>query len=35
VLWNDPAIDVMRHGDGGYDIARDCVRRHSLDIPMG
>jgi urocanate hydratase len=33
VLWNDPATGVMRHADAGYDIARDCAREKSLDLP--
>ena len=33
VLWNDPATGVMRHADAGYDIALDCAREHSLDLP--
>jgi len=33
VLWNDPAIGVVRHADAGYDIARDVARANSLDIP--
>ncbi|MEH3035549.1 MAG: urocanate hydratase [Sphingomonas adhaesiva] len=33
VLWNDPATGVMRHADAGYDIARDCARARSLDLP--
>ncbi len=34
VLWNDPAIGVMRHADAGYDIAIDCAREHQLRLPM-
>ena len=34
VLWNDPAIGVMRHADAGYDIAIDCAREHELRLPM-
>jgi urocanate hydratase len=33
VLWNDPATGVMRHADAGYEIARDCARKHGLDLP--
>jgi urocanate hydratase len=33
VLWNDPATGVMRHADAGYDVALDCARQHSLDLP--
>jgi len=34
VLWNDPAIGVMRHADAGYEIAMDCAHEHGLDLPM-
>jgi urocanate hydratase len=34
VLTNDPATGVMRHADAGYDIAIECAREHSLDLPM-
>jgi len=34
VLWNDPGTGVMRHADAGYDIAIDCAREKSLDLPM-
>jgi urocanate hydratase len=34
VLWNDPATGVMRHADAGYEIARQCAREHSLNLPM-
>jgi urocanate hydratase len=34
VLWNDPATGVMRHADAGYEIARQCARERSLDLPM-
>ncbi len=34
VLWNDPAIGVLRHADAGYEIAVDCARSHQLDLPM-
>jgi urocanate hydratase len=33
-LWNDPATGVMRHADAGYDIAIDCARENSLNLPM-
>jgi len=32
VLHNDPAMGVIRHADAGYDIARDTLRKHKLDI---
>lgn len=34
VLHNDPATGVMRHADAGYDIAKDCAKKHHLDLPM-
>jgi len=34
VLWNDPAIGVMRHADAGYDEAIRCAAEHHLDLPM-
>ena len=34
VLWNDPAIGVMRHADAGYDEAIRCAAEHYLDLPM-
>jgi urocanate hydratase len=34
VLWNDPGTGVMRHADAGYEIAVDCAREQSLDLPM-
>ena len=34
VLWNDPAIGVLRHADAGYEVARTCAERHGLDLPM-
>ncbi len=33
VLWNDPATGVMRHVDAGYEVARECARENSLDLP--
>jgi urocanate hydratase len=33
VLWNDPAIGVLRHADAGYDRAAECARRNGLDRP--
>ncbi len=33
VLWNDPATGVMRHADAGYDIAKDCAKKHKLKLP--
>ena len=33
VLWNDPAIGVMRHADAGYDIAIECARENGSNLP--
>jgi urocanate hydratase len=33
VLWNDPAIGVVRHADAGYESAAECARRNALDLP--
>lgn len=32
VLYNDPALGVIRHADAGYDIAKDTARQHHLDL---
>jgi len=34
VLWNDPALGVLRHADAGYDLAIDSAREHGLVVPM-
>lgn len=34
VLWNDPAMGVIRHADAGYEEAVDCAREHGLNLPM-
>ncbi|HTS86219.1 MAG TPA: urocanate hydratase [Usitatibacter sp.] len=34
VLWNDPAIGVVRHADAGYEIAIETAKRHHLDVPL-
>jgi urocanate hydratase len=34
VLFNDPATGVMRHADAGYDIALQCAKDNSLNLPM-
>jgi urocanate hydratase len=34
VLWNDPAIGVVRHADAGYELARDVAKRMKLDVPL-
>jgi urocanate hydratase len=33
VLWNDPAMGVVRHADAGYQIAIDCAREQGLNMP--
>jgi urocanate hydratase len=34
VLWNDPAIGVVRHADAGYEKAREVARQMKLDVPL-
>lgn len=34
VLWNDPALGVVRHADAGYDEAIACARDKGLNMPM-
>jgi urocanate hydratase len=34
VLWNDPAMGVIRHADAGYEDAAACAREHGLNLPM-
>ena len=34
VLWNDPAIGVVRHADAGYEKAREVAKANGLDIPI-
>jgi urocanate hydratase len=34
VLWNDPAIGVVRHADAGYERAKECARDAGLDVPL-
>ncbi|MFZ3321617.1 MAG: urocanate hydratase [Usitatibacter sp.] len=34
VLWNDPAIGVVRHADAGYEFAIETAKRHHLDVPL-
>src|SRR5437868_2696137 len=34
VLWNDPAIGVVRHADAGYEKAREVAKAQGLDIPL-
>ena len=33
VLWNDPAVGVMRHADAGYEIAKACASEYGLKLP--
>ncbi|MGH7105121.1 MAG: urocanate hydratase [Acetobacteraceae bacterium] len=33
VLWNDPAMGVIRHADAGYEAAIECARANNLDLP--
>jgi urocanate hydratase len=33
VLWNDPAIGVVRHADAGYQIAKDTAAFKELNMP--
>lgn len=33
VLWNDPAMGVLRHMDAGYDIAAAVAQEQGLNIP--
>jgi len=34
VLWNDPALGVVRHADAGYDEALAVARANGLRMPM-
>ena len=34
VLWNDPAIGVVRHADAGYEEAIAVARSKGLDVPV-
>jgi urocanate hydratase len=34
VLWNDPAIGVVRHADAGYEKAIEVARLKGLDVPL-
>ncbi|MET0988071.1 MAG: urocanate hydratase [Steroidobacteraceae bacterium] len=34
VLWNDPAMGVVRHADAGYGIATEIARETGLRMPM-
>ena len=34
VLWNDPAIGVVRHADAGYEKAIEVAKSAGLDVPL-
>ncbi len=34
VLFNDPALGVIRHADAGYELAQDTLRNHHLNKPL-
>jgi urocanate hydratase len=34
VLWNDPALGVVRHADAGYEKAREVAKAAGLDVPV-
>jgi urocanate hydratase len=34
VLWNDPALGVVRHADAGYENAKAVAKQARLDLPM-
>jgi urocanate hydratase len=34
VLWNDPAIGVVRHADAGYEKAQEVAKQMKLDVPL-
>jgi urocanate hydratase len=34
VLWNDPALGVVRHADAGYEKAIEEARHRKLDVPL-
>ena len=34
VLWNDPALGVVRHADAGYEKAQAVAKGSGLDIPL-
>jgi urocanate hydratase len=34
VLWNDPALGVVRHADAGYESAIEQVKANHLDVPL-
>jgi len=34
VLWNDPAMGVIRHADAGYEDALSCAKELGVKIPM-
>ena len=34
VLWNDPALGVVRHADAGYQLAAQTAHARGLQLPM-
>src|SRR5258706_10539107 len=34
VLWNDPALGVVRHADAGYEKAIEVAQSKGLDVPL-
>ena len=34
VLWNDPAIGVVRHADAGYEQAQEVAQLNQIDMPV-
>ncbi|MET0658817.1 MAG: urocanate hydratase [Steroidobacteraceae bacterium] len=34
VLWNDPAMGVVRHADAGYEIATEIAKEKGVRMPM-
>ena len=34
VLWNDPALGVVRHADAGYEKAIEVAKLRGLDVPL-
>jgi urocanate hydratase len=34
VLWNDPALGVVRHADAGYELAIRTAREQGVRIPL-
>ena len=34
VLWNDPALGVVRHADAGYELAQQTAASNHIHIPV-